>query len=146
MPLYQSQDVAAIDFLVATEISLYQFLKAHPTTEDEETLDGLKFFHRQLSPIQVIEAVGNSLGKHLVQQANDYQQKQTGFDIEKSQTVVKFLVDLMTERKGKDSRQAINGFLGHMEANFDVSSIEPLEEDSEKVSTSPKIITPDSMG
>jgi len=141
-PIYQAQDAAAIDFMIATEMAMYWFLSANPTTEDQELIEGLNFLHRQLSPVQVVEAVGGKAGRALAEHAQSYQKQHPKFDTEKGQSVVDLLTKLLSEHQdAEDPRHAIGGLLGHLEANFDLSSDEPQESDENDV-TVPTIITP----
>jgi|GEM_PF-3321030 len=140
VPLYQKQDRFGIDFLLFLEFALYQFLHEHPQATDAQVLEGLKFAHRQLSPIQVIEAVGNAAGKHLVAAIAEYQEQHPQFDIEKAQSMVEMLIEIFDEN-AKNDRDGINGFMGHLETHFDLSTVVKTDEDAE-VLTPPKIIIP----
>lgn len=144
-PYYQKRDAFALDFLVLLEFSAYKFLKANPLSTDEELKEGLNFLHRQLSPIQVVEAVGASFGKYLVEDIQRIQKQNPQFDVDKAQEMVDLLSELLKsfEDEGQP-RQAINGLMGHLENNFDLSSIEDSSSQTEdKVETPPKIITPE---
>lgn len=140
VPLYQKQDRFGIDFLLFVEFSLYRFLHQRPQTTDEAVLEGLKFLHRQLSPIQVIEALGNAPGKHLVEAVTEYRRQHPQFDEEKAQEMVDILISLFVE-KLSDDRQTVAGFMGHLETHFDVSSALDAG-DANDVQPPPQIITP----
>lgn len=144
-PYYQRRDAFALDFLVLLEFSAYKFLKANPLSIDEELKEGLNFLHRQLSPIQVVEAVGTSFGKHMVEDVEHIQKQNPQFDVDKAQEMVDLLMELIKNFKDEGRpRIAINGLMGHLENNFDLSSIEnSIPQEEEKVETPPKIITPD---
>ncbi len=142
-PIYQRQDRDALDWLLACEFALYRQLRENTSTPDEAVVEGLKFVQRKLSPVEVVEAVGSSLGRALLQAVQPHL-KQPRFDREKAQAVVQMLIDLFESHQGDEPRRAVNGFMGHLEENFDLSEVmkdaSPPEEkpDADK----PKIIVP----
>jgi len=141
-PLYQKQDAFALDFLVMLEFASYKFLKENPLSNDSDLIEGLSFLHRQLSPIQVIESVGNSFGKHLVKEIEIIQKQNPQFDVDKAQQIIDLLLKIINGFEDEtDPRKAINGLMGHLENNFNLAQLKNKQVE-EPIETPPKIITP----
>lgn len=139
-PLYEKGEPFALDFLIASEFSIYGFLRDNAAAKDGNLAEGLQFFQRQLGPIYVVETAGNALGKHLSQVATKFRQEDSRFDGEIAQSIVDILIEL-TATTTPQARDIINGFMGHLEANFDLSSIEAKSKEDEII-TPPRIVTP----
>ncbi|HEY5596120.1 MAG TPA: hypothetical protein VIL47_02545 [Candidatus Bipolaricaulota bacterium] len=137
-PYYQQRDQLALDFLMDFEFALYRHVRAHPVTTDEQVREALRVLVRQLSPIQVFEAMASSLAKQLLQATQEFQKQQPRLDAEKAQRVVEDVLALFAKVRA-DERGSVSSFMGHVEAHFKV----PAKEDETQIpNAAPQIITP----
>lgn len=136
-PYYQQRDQLSLDYMMALEFELYRHVRAHPAITDEQVRDALKSVARQLSPIQVFEALAGSLTKQLLQATREFQKQQPRLDSEKAQRIVEDLVSLFSQTHA-DGRATVSGFMGHVEAHFEV----PPQKEADPLADAPQIITP----
>jgi hypothetical protein len=142
---YRERRAELLDFILFLEISIYQHFLRQTRGTDEELREALEYLKRKLGPIEVIEAPGSQLGKHLFEAARQYLEKRPDLDADGAQEAVEALsAALQTFSDGAEPRRAIHGLLGHVEHYIGVP--EGLSEEEPSAIEIPKIIRPGEQG
>ncbi len=115
-PFYRDRQTELLDFVLFLELSIYQYFLEQTRGSDEDLSEALEFLKRQLSPIQVIETPGSTLGRHLSDAARQYNEKKQAPSPEQAQAAVDGLLSAIESlRVGTEPRRALHGLLGHVE-------------------------------
>lgn len=136
-PLYVEQREGVI-YLLQLELALYKYLKENPRLQDAQVHEALAALHRQLSPIHVVEATISPLARHLIEASEAYREENPRFDPEAAQAAVGALMALVPDRA---DREAVSGFMGHVETHADLEAFE--DEPAADEIVVPRIITPE---
>ncbi len=140
-PFYRARTQDLLDFVVFLEISIYQYFLQQTRGTDEDLYEALEFVKRKLSPVEVIETPGTSLGKHLSEAVRGYREKKRALEFEQAQRAVDALIGSINSLKdGAEPRQALHGLLGHVEKFIGVP--EGLMAEQPTAIETPKIILP----
>ncbi|OGF55475.1 MAG: hypothetical protein A2Z21_06660 [Candidatus Fraserbacteria bacterium RBG_16_55_9] len=140
-PFYRERQQEQLDFVVFLEVSLYRYFLQQTRGTDEELHEALEFLKRKLSPVEVIETPGSSLGKHLAEAARGYMEKKRTLDPEEAQKAAHALVGAVQSLKDSgEPRQALHGLLGHVELYIGAPEASAAERPT--AIETPKIILP----
>jgi hypothetical protein len=141
--LYLDGREQLLNFILFLELLIYRYYRDRTGGTDREVREGLEFLKRQLGPILLVEgSLVPGLGEHLLEGITGYL-KESGLSREEAlegvEATLAFLGSFSGSGEGESSRRYLQGLMGHVARDFDLSD--------EEAETRPTglIITPDQL-
>lgn len=141
--LYRDGRERLLNFIMFLELLIYRYYRERAGGTDREVREGLEFLKRQLGPLLLVEgSLQPGLGQYLLEGISGYL-KESGLSREEAlegvEATLTFLESFSGEGEGSSSRRYLQGLLGHVARDFDLSGEEA------RARPAGLIITPDQL-